>query len=326
MALWVTPTVAFSTETPEGNLSSSPTPTNRSISWGRPSNIIDIGLGYLFSTSNSSWGISFPDRNGRSRSVLEFKGITSGMPIVFLDINHPQSCASLSLQFGKGQGFNGEGTDSDYLPSSRQFRSQFDLSEETAFWIADIQTTFAFASKPRWVLKPFIGWEHFEENITMTNGRWMIVNGQEAFSSIAGLDSRYNFNWNAFRLGAKGEMELGASQPGIIPFRLKTHLAIFPYMHYTGFGVWNLRNDLKKDPSFSHEVDKFGLLGIDGAISLAYQPLKFLEIEGGARLSYFYVQDGTDTAYFSDNTVAEANLDEAKALQIGFFVKITGRF
>ena len=65
---------------------------------------------------------------------------------------------------------------------------------------------------------------------------------------------------------------------------------------------------------------------MDGAISLVYQPLKFLEIEGGGRMSYFYVQDGTDTTYFSNNTVANVTLDEAKALQIGLFLQITGRF
>jgi hypothetical protein len=258
---------------------------------------------------------------------LEFKGISGGIPFVSLDIHHPNSYVSLSLQYGKSRGLTGDGTDSDYLSSGLFQRSRFDLSEETTFWTADIQTTFAFTSQPRWAFMPFIGWQHYQENITMTNGRWTTISGRDTDTPFAGLDSRYDFNWDALRVGIKGEALLVKThQSGINPLRLKTHLAILPYMHYKGRGVWNLRDDLKKDPSFSHEADNFGFLGMDGAISLVYQPLKYLEIEGGGRISYYYVQDGTDTTYFSNNTVADVTLDEAKALQIGFFLKVTGRF
>jgi hypothetical protein len=327
MALLVLQVATFSVEAAEEDLSSSSTSTTKSLTWGRPSNLVDIGLGYLFFSSTCSWEISFPDQYGRSRSNLDFKGMSGSIPIVFLDIHHPNSYASLSLQYGKGQGLNGEGTDSDYLSSGLVHRSRFDVREETAFWTADIQTAFTFASKPRWVFKPFIGWQHYEENITMTNGRWTTLSGQATNTPISGLDSHYDFTWDALRVGIKGELELAsARQSGINPLRLKTHLAIFPYMHYSGRGAWNLRDDLKKDPSFSHEADNFGVLGMDGAISLIYRPLKFLEFEAGGRMSYFYVQDGTDSTYFSNNTTANVTLNEAKALQIGLFLKITGRF
>ncbi len=318
---------AFSLEAAEKELSASLPATGISLTWGRPSNIIDIGLGYLFSSTDCSWEISFLDQDGRNKSVLKFKGIRSGIPLVFLEINHPKSYASLSFQFGKGHGSDGEGTDSDYLSKSTYYRSRFDVSGETAFWIADIQTTFIFNSRPRWVFKPFIGWQYYEQNIHMTHGRWTTYINQDNNTPIYGLDSRYDFNWNALRVGVKGEVALTAARPpGIIPLRLKSQLAFFPYIHYTGRGVWNLREDLQSDPSFSHKADNFGLVGMDGVISLVYQPMKLLEIEGGARMSYFYVQDGSDITYFSDNTETEVNLDEAKAVQVGFFLTITGRF
>ncbi len=317
----------FSVEAAEEALSPSIPAKRWSLIWGQPSNIVDIGLGYLYSSSTSSWEISFPDQNGRSRSTLEFKGISGGIPFVVLDINHPDSYVSLCIQYGKGQGLKGDGTDSDFLSSGLFQRSRFDASEDATFWTADIQTTFSFTSHPRRVFKPFIGWQHYEENITMTNGLWTILSGQDTNTPITGLDSRYDFNWDALRLGIKSEVALANTlQSGINPLRLKTHLAFFPFMHYKGDGVWNLRDDLRKDPSFSHEADNFGILGMDGAISLVYQPLKFLEIEGGGRVSYFYAQDGADTTFFSNNTVARVSLDEAKALQIGLFLQITGRF
>jgi hypothetical protein len=317
----------FSAVAAEGTPSSSSPGWGKSLTWGRPSNLVDIGLGYLFSSSSTSWEISFWDQNGRSRSVLDFKRKTGGIPIVFLDIHHPDSYASLSFQYGKGRGSNGEGTDSDYLSRRLEFRSRFDVSGETSFWIADVQTAFSFTSKPRLVLRPFLGWQHYEEKLNLADGRWTVIEGRDDYTPIIGLDSHYDFTWDALRVGIRGDLDLVKTrQPGLSPLKLKSHLALFPYMRYSGQGVWNLRDDLKQNPSFTHEADNFGLLGVDGAISLVSQPWKFLEIEGGVRLSYFYVQDGTDTTFFSNNTVGKADLDQAETLQVGLFIKVTGRF
>jgi hypothetical protein len=327
LALLVLLAATFQVTAAEEGLSSSSPEKTKSLTWGRPANIVDIGLGYLFSVNNCSWAISFPDQYGLGRSVLDYKGMSSGMPFVSLDIRHPSSYFSLSILYGRGQGSNGEGTDSDYLSNFLYYQSRSDISEDTAFWTADIQTTFSTTSKRRWVFTPFIGWQHYEEKIKMTNGVWTLYEGWGDNTPIFGLDSRYDFNWDGLRVGIKGEWEFtNARQSGIIPLRLKSHLAFFPYMQYKGRGVWNLRDDFKQDPSFSHEAEQWGFLGMTGGISLVYQPLKFLEIEGGGRISYFNIKDGTDTTYFSDNYVDTATLDEVKAMQIGVFLQMTWRF
>jgi hypothetical protein len=327
LALLVLQAATFQVAAAEEDLPSSPPEKSRSLTWGRPANVIDIGLGYLYSFNTSSWSISFPDQYGRGKSALDFKGLSSGMPILSLDIKHPNSYVSLSIQYGKGQGSNGNGTDSDSLENYLYYESRFDVGEDTAFWTADIQTTFSTTSKRRWVFTPFIGWQHYEEKVKMTNGIWTTYEGLGDNTPIYGLNSSYEFTWNALQVGMKGEWELtGARQSGIIPLRLKCHLALFPYMQYKGSGVWNLREDFKQNPSFSHEAEQWGFLGMNGGISLVYQPLKFLEIEGGGRISYFYIQNGTDTTFFSDNTSDTATLDEAKALQIGLFLQMTWRF
>jgi hypothetical protein len=327
MVLMVLQVSGFSVGAAEETLSPASPERSKSLVWGQPSNIVDIGLGYLFFSGSSSWEISFRDKNSRGRSVLEFENITGNMPFVSLDVHHPNSYASLSLQYGKSPYLDGDGTDSDYLSRDLAFRSRFDVSGETSFWTADIQTSFSFTSQPRWVFKPFLGWQHFEKNLNLSDGRWTVYQGEDIHAPIDGLNSRYDFNWDALRLGLKADLDLAKTrQPGNPPLKLKTHLAFFPYMHYKGQGVWNLRDDLRQDPSFSHEANNFGVLGMDGAVSLVYRPLKHLEIEGGGMISYFYVQDGTDTTYFSNNTVTEVDLDEAKTFQVGLFLKITGRF
>lgn len=303
------------------------TATTNSPSWGQRSIYLDLGLGYLITQGTSSWEISFPGQSVRGKSALDFKKMDSMIPFITLELKHPETSGSIRFQYGKGQSSTGEGFDRDYQEGSLYHQSGFDITGETAFWIVDIQPPYLSFTKPRWTLKPFLGWQHYEEKIRMNNGRWITLYGAETDQPFAGLDSRYDFNWDALRLGIKGELELlNPPEPKGKQLRLKGSLALFPYIHYRGRGVWNLRDDFKKDPSFAHEADNFGLLGLDGALSLAFCPLKMLEIEGGSRIFYFYVPEGTNTTYFSNNTQAVVHLNEARALRIGLFFQITGRF
>ncbi|MEW6185020.1 MAG: hypothetical protein AB1585_04680 [Thermodesulfobacteriota bacterium] len=299
----------------------------QSFVWGTPTETVHIGLGYLFSRSEGSWEISFPEESGLGRSILRFQEMRGAAPLAALDINHPRGLVSLSLEYSKGQLFNGQGTDTDYQSGDLYHRSRFDVDGETAFWLIDLQTAFSSAGKQRWVLKPFLGWQHYEDRLKMTNGCWTQLYGEATQIEILGLDSRYDFTWDALRIGAKGEIELleGFHQR-TRSLIIKSHLALFPYIEYRGRGVWNLREDFKKDPSFIHEADTAGILGLDWGLSLVYKPLKHLEFEGGGRLITFYAESGRDRTYFSNGAVVDVTLEEARTLRTGLFLKITGRF
>lgn len=293
----------------------------------RSSNYLNIGLGTLFSRGTCSWEISFPDRSGRSKSSLDFNGNPSAIPFLFLDLKHPDSTLTLGFQFGKGGTGGGKGVDSDYTSDNLYLRSEFDLAIDTVFGIIDIQSAYVSASHPRWVLKPFLGWQHYEEKVRMHNGRWTILYRVGSNQPLEGLGSRYDFNWDVLRLGIKGEVDLlTPAPPRIAQLKLKSTLAVFPFIHYRGEGTWNLRDDLNQNPSFIHEGDNLGFMGLDGGISLAFFPLPWLEFEAGARLFYFSVQDGSNSTFFSNNTSAIVTLEEAKALRLGFFFQIMGRF
>lgn len=304
-------------------------PAGPVIQWTQlqSSNYLDIGMGYLFSRGTCSWEISYPDRSGRSKSSLDFTGNPSAIPFLFLDLKHPDSTLALSFQFGKGGTGGGEGADSDYTSESLHLRSEFDLAIDTLFWIIDIQSAYASPSYPRWVLKPFLGWQHYEEKVRMRNGRWTILYGVGSNQPLAGLGSRYDFNWDVLRLGIKGEVNLlQPVSPTIAQLKLKNTLAVFPLIHYRGKGTWNLRDDLNQDPSFIHEGDNLGFMGLDWGISLAFRPLEWLEFEAGGRLFYFSVQNGSNSTFFSNNTSAIVTLEEAKALRLGLFFQIMGSF
>ena len=116
LALLVLQATGFSVGAAEETPSSSLLRYRRSLTWGRPSNVVDIGLGYLFSRSNSSWDDQLSGQGtAEANQSWNLMRISGGIPVVYLDINHPNSYVSLSLQYGTGQGLTGEGIDSDYL-------------------------------------------------------------------------------------------------------------------------------------------------------------------------------------------------------------------
>lgn len=298
-----------------------------SFVWGKEAEAVRLGLGYAVFGGESSWRIGFSDSYGRSASTLDFNDQRGGLSLFSLEISHPRGRVSVSLEGGLGHGSGGKGTDTDFLGGMTYFQSRFETSAETTYWVFDLRTSFSSLSEKRWVLSPFLGWVHYTDEIRLCNGAWTRLYGQSVERPFSGLDSRYTFQWDAFRLGLKGEGDLTTPNPqGIASFRLNGHLALFPFARYRGTGIWNLRDDFKQDPSFSHEAGQGGLLGVDAGLSLVYRPLPWLEWEGGGRLFYFYINSGKDKTYFSNGATVEIDLEEVMTFRAGVFVKMTGRF
>ena len=295
--------------------------------WGKPSPLLEIGLGAYFSRGRSSWQISFPSNQGTGRSVLDFNDLDSVLPYAYLILSHPRSLVGLTIIVGSGSGAQGSGRDSDYLFGGLTYDALMDVSSDTTFWSADLQTTFSSASGTLLHLKPFAGWQQYREKLKLTNGRWTTLRGVPADQPILGLDSRYEFNWEALRLGLSGGIDfIRTPRPWLQQVGIKASFALFPYTRYRGEGRWNLRADLKQDPSFAHRAETSGWGGGDALLGLVYRPWVHLEFEGGARYFFFQAQDGTNVTYVSDGTTTVSRLDEAKSERVGFYLQITGRF
>ena len=297
------------------------------FTWGKPSPLLEIGLGAYFSRGWSSWQISFPSAQGTGRSVLDFKDLDSVLPYASLTLSHPRSLIGLTVLIGSGSGAKGSGRDSDYLSGGLTHDALMDVSSDTTFWSADLQTNFSSASGTLWHLKPFAGWQQYREKLKLTNGRWTTLRGAPTDEPILGLDSRYEFDWEALRLGLSGGIDfIETPRPWLQQVGIKASFALYPYTRYSGEGRWNLRADLKPDPSFAHRAETSGWGGGEALLGLVYRPWVHLEFEGGARYFLFQAQDGTNVTYVSDGTTTVTRLDEAKSERVGFYLQITGRF
>jgi Protochlamydia outer membrane protein len=313
----------FAQDQESAALSQEPLP----FTWGKPSPVLEIGLGAYFSRGWDSWQISFPSTRGTGRSALDFKDLDGTLPYASLVLSHPQSLVGLTILVGSGSGAKGSGRDSDYLSGGLTYEALMDVSSDTTFWSADLQTTVSSASETLWYLKPFAGWQQYREKLKLTNGRWTTLQGVPADQPILGLDSCYEFNWEALRLGLSGGIDfIRIPRPGLQQVGIKASFALFPYTRYRGEGRWNLRADLNQDPSFAHRAETTGWGGGEALLGLVYRPWVCLEVEGGARFFFFQATDGTGVAYVSDGTTTASRLDDAKSERVGFYLQITGRF
>ena len=313
----------FAQDQESAALSKEPLP----FTWGKPSPVLELGLGAYFSRGWSSWQISFPTIQGTGRSVLDFKDLDSALPYATLVLSHPRSLVGLTIMVGSGSGAKGSGRDSDYLFGGLTYDALMDVSSDTTFWSADLQTTFSSDSATLWHLKPFAGWQQYREKLKLTNGRWTSLRGIPADQPILGLDSRYESNWEALRLGLSGGIDfIRIPRPWLQQAGIKASFALYPYTRYRGEGRWNLRADLNQDPSFAHRAETSGWGGGEALLGLIYRPWVHLELEGGARYFFFQAQDGTSVGYVSDGTTTVSRLDKAKSERVGFYLQITGRF
>jgi hypothetical protein len=96
------------------------------------------------------------------------------------------------------------------------------------------------------------------------------------------------------------------------------------FVRYLGEGVWNLRDDFEKDPSFRHEADN----GISTftELGLVYQPIRYISLGVGYQFLFFGAWNGTDTTFFSDGTEASTPLDEVQSYRHGPYISFSGQF
>jgi opacity protein-like surface antigen len=124
---------------------------------------------------------------------------------------------------------------------------------------------------------------------------------------LAGLNSTYDFTWDALKAGVTRQAFLTKQ------LRYEAVLSVYPLVKYRGKGFWNLRTgndptDFRREtPSFTHEASSG--YGYEAALGLAYDLSDKINLSAGYLYLRFYSSDGTDTIFFADGSTAPSNLD-----------------
>lgn len=271
---------------------------------------LTLGQRTWLSKGDSDWNIADTDGSPNVLSELEYKHIDSTVIELYGEVCI-HSKHFLILEYGFGSIRNGKFIDSDYDGDNRtglSYRSSGSVEDDN-LWYLNINYALRILRIPAKEkgqdssVDLLLGYQHWREDIIMTNGRWEVYGGAPYSAPISGLKSTYVFEWDSIKVGARGGLPVSSR------FAMKASLFVIPWTQYRGEGIWNLRTDFRQDPSFKHKAD--GGFGGGGDATLSYNPWRNLFIEMGYRYWKIESGDGTDTTYFSSGRVVTAPFNKA---------------
>ncbi len=304
-----------------------------------------LGAQGWFSQANAKWQISFPYTTrfanpgvsagtpGKIESRLDFGKIDSPLYIATAGGNIAPGF-SFDVVYGYGSITGGHGTDSDrFLPSSGGglvfSQSKNTLDGDVRLWgINFYYNTKRFAVKQAGPWGFVLGYLHYGDNLTMTNGLQTVPLNFDGLNfpagPFSGLNSTYNFFWNTLKVGVLNQANLAKqlSFTGAFSF--------YPYVDYQGEGYWNLRagtnpSDFRlQSPNFIQK-SKNGY-GYEATLGLAYEFSENLELLAGYRYFFLYARGGTDITYFADGSEITSDLDWVQVTRHGAYAELLFKF
>jgi hypothetical protein len=283
-----------------------------------------LGIQGWFSTASAKWKISIPYQTGTLESELNFNNIDSPI-ILFFGGGKLSDAFSFDLVYGTGSIAGGQAIDTDRVIPGGGTGSV--LSESTSDITGDVRMLggnlyfnngrFAYPKGGRWGV--LVGFLHYEDNLTIRNGTQTVP----PLGPFGGLDSTYDFSWNAVRVGITRQAALTKS------FSYSGVLSLYPYAVYRGEGYWNLRTTgpnafRAQSPNFVQESSNG--YGYDAALELVYALSEHVELSAGYRYFYLYARNGTDTTYFADGTAYVDRLDWVTVTRQGAYAQALFKF
>jgi len=290
---------------------------------------VRLGVAGWMSMGEGEWEITFEGWDPAfgfvsGRSLLEWKDIDADMIILFGEVGLGPYL-SLGGSYGMGDIDDGGNTDGDWLDL---WVGEYQFSESTADTSGDTEMydiNLYFHLKPllmkKWKgnLDLFIGYQHYEDDLTDVNGVQTIIDEVPVEIPFDGLESTYLFQWDAARAGVRVEVPLAKL------ISVQAEAAVLFAGTFDGEGYWNLRDDFKPTPpNFTQEADMG--LGTDAKVTVSIHPVKHVSVDVGYRYFMLHGEDGTDTTYFSDGTSESTDLTYVDSVRHGLFGSVTVRF
>jgi opacity protein-like surface antigen len=297
-----------------------------------------FGIKGWLTTASAKWQISFPftqaGQTGKIESELDFNKIDSPMVIVTGGARITP-LFSFDLVYGTGSISGGQGSDTDrFVPDQGgvlEFsNSTSDVSGDVKMWGGNVYfNNRRFGNTKAGPWGAVIGYLHYEDNLTITNGV-QTVSVPFAGSSFPplgpfpGLNSTYDFSWDALKLGVTNQASITKE------LMFDGMLSFFPLVRYTSEGFWNLRagngpNDFRRQfPNFTQQSTTG--YGYEAALGLSYELSENTLLSAGYRYFYLYATNGTDTVYFANGATSESTLDWVTVTRRGAYAEFLLKF
>lgn len=282
----------------------------------------EIGLDAHVTHGESEWEIVFVDDGYNfGRSNLKWRDLDGELYGFHAAAN---LCAWFTVAgaYASGDLDGGPGTDSDLLTSAYYGLDQFLFSESKSDVSGDVELYHldlrlhldALPQLADWPARLYLllGYQRYDEDLRMRQGVQTVINEEPASEPIENLNSTFDFEWNAYRVGVGGVFSLTDE----LAFQLQAVAMVG--VEFDGAGYWNLRSDLQATPpSFYNEGDGGG--GADLRASLAWRPHPAVRLEAGFWQITMDIKDGRQRVYLADGTRVEQPVSTAETRRTGGF-------
>lgn len=231
---------------------------------------------------------------------------------------------------GTGKVFAGDYQDSDYGADNRGNEWSRSIGDGDKGFTVDLSggigTIFKFARLEGFSVTPLVGYAFNMQNFSMTNGAQVVsetvfkpasVDGNPpSLGEIPGLDSSYTAYWYGPWLGFEVDYQITKK------FNLSTGIE-YHWIEYFAQADWNLRTDLKRNPSFEHETTGSGVvLNIKGQYDVND---KWALLFSG-KFQDWETESGTARTFNADNTVSKTRLNEVNWNSLSLSIGVNYRF
>ena len=291
-----------------------------------------IGVRPWFSQGADQWTVSFrgvdPDFglvNGKSE--VKWKHVDGTLPVVFATVSLVSWC-SIEGAYGSGSISGSGNTDTDWIdiPSagfnSEVSQSSADTDGHTYYYNVNVLFRLnpeEYFPNTRGRLDLVAGYQHYEDKLRDKNGVQTVVFDAPVNEPFIGLDSTFDFKWDAARLGLREEYPL------LKQLWLQADATGLLLLSYKGEGFWNLRDDLlPTSPNFTQKGgDGYGA---DLRAGLEFRPFQYVSIEAGYWWFWLQARDAKETTFFADNTSSEEDVDKVESTRQGFYAGVRANF
>lgn len=287
---------------------------------------VRLGVDYWLSTGESEWEISGADgffAGDAFRSELTWEDLDSPMALLRADVPLADGIRIEGL-YGFGDIDDGTNRDRDWV-TVPEFGIDDELVSESIaetdgdLRLADVMVAIRVAQSGGAIVEAIGGYLTFDEDLRDRNGVQTIDISAEKDVPFAfdGLDSTFNFSWQAWKVGAR------VSFPIVPQLHASVLGAFLVGVTYEGEGFWNLRAGpepgafREQSPNFEQEAD--GGTGRELVAELRWSPSPRFALRGGYRVLSMSAEDGDDITYFSDGSAGRSDLDNVETTRRGFF-------
>jgi len=283
----------------------------------------EVGVDLFTTHGESEWEVIFlDDEFGFGRSNLKWRDL-DGELYGLHGVANLGRWFSVAAAYAEGDLEGGPVTDSDVLSDAFLGVDNYLFSESKSDIAGDVQLYHidlrlqleAMEGLAQWPARLYLlaGYQRYDEDIRMRQGVQTVVNEEPVQEPIEGLNSTFDFEWKAYRIGLGGAFGLADT------LTLRLQAVALVGVDFEGAGYWNLRDDFRSEaPSFEHEGN--GGSGTDLRIVLAWRPLPALLLETGLWQISMDIKDGQERLYLADGSTEELPVSSVETRRTGGFI------